>query len=291
MIQRRQEMRFSTTRGAYIAPTILSNSHRRFTTTNKMIESMNIIRSEVVCMASVSDDGRSTNPTATYSLKETQSLVETAMLAALSGLAYLLGSLLKFENTVGYFLPLPIILSSFRSSNGSSGWKTMSATTFLLIVLLGPLKALSYLLLHGLVAATLGSLWTQKVGWWVSISASSMVRMLGQLAYLHLSSVTMNENFFGIVLHNVHSMLDQISATIGATGAPSSTAVACMLFSLLLVNSVIYCFLLHVIYRLVLQSMGFKLGPLPGFVRGYLYAGMSEEQRRQIEDQMQSNTT
>ena len=213
------------------------------------------------------------------------------MLAALSGLAYLLGTLLKFENTVGYFLPLPIILSSFRSSSGSSGWKTMSATTFLLIVLLGPLKALSYLLLHGAVAATLGSLWTKKVGWWVSISASSMVRLLGQLAYLLLSSVTMNENFFGIVLNNVHSMLDQISATIGATGAPSSTAVACMLFSLLLVNSIIYCFLLHVIYRLVLQSMGFQLGPLPGFVKGYLYAGMSQEQRQKVEEQMLSKSS
>lgn len=213
------------------------------------------------------------------------------MLAALSGLAYLLGSLLKFENTVGYFLPLPIILSSFRSSNGWSGWKTMSATSFLLVVLLGPLKALSYLLLHGLVAATLGALWTKKVGWWLSITASSIVRMLGQLAYLLLSSITMNENFFGIVLHNVHSMLDQISATIGSTGAPSSTAVACMLFSLLLVNSVIYCFLLHVIYRLVLQSMGFQLGPLPGFVKGYLYAGMSAEQRQQMEDQQMQNKT
>ena len=251
-------------------------------------------RSDVSCHADASMDasvsssslhespGIETGPP--YSLKETQALVETAMLAALGGLAYLLGSLLKFENTVGYFLPLPIILSSFRSS-GSSGWKTMSATTFLLIVLLGPLKALSYLLLHGSVAATLGSLWTMKVGWWASITVSSMVRMLGQLAYLLLSSVTMNENFFGIVLNNVHSMLDQISAAVGATGAPSPSAVACMLFALLLVNSVIYSFLLHVAYRLILQSMGYQLGPLPGFVQGYLYAGMNEEQRRQLDEQ------
>ncbi len=31
--------------------------------------------------------------------------------------------------------------------------------------------------------------------------------------------------------------------------------------------------------------MGFETGPLPGFVRKYLYAGMSEEQQQQLEEQ------
>lgn len=69
---------------------------------------------------------------------------------------------------------------------------------------------------------------------------------------------------------------DQISAAVGWAGAPSTTAVACFMFALLLVNSLIYCFLLHVVYRLILQAMGFDLGPLPGIVRKYLYAGMPE---------------
>ena len=56
-----------------------------------------------------------------------------------------------------------------------------------------------------------------------------------------------------VILNNVYSMLDQISVAVGSSGAPSTSAVACLLFSLLLVNSVIYCFLLHVVYRLILQ--------------------------------------
>ena len=68
---------------------------------------------------------------------------------------------------------------------------------------------------------------------------------------------------------------------------------ASLLFSLLLVNSAIYCFLLHVVYRLVLQGMGYSLGPLPGIVSKYLYAGMSPEARVQLEvaqQQRQSQT-
>ena len=54
------------------------------------------------------------------------------MLAAVSGLAYLISTVLKIENTVGYFLPLPVVLACMRSGVGS-GWKTMMATAFLLV--------------------------------------------------------------------------------------------------------------------------------------------------------------
>jgi hypothetical protein len=54
------------------------------------------------------------------------------MLAAVSGLAYLVATILKLENTVGYFLPLPVVLAAMRSGHGV-GWKTMGATAFLLV--------------------------------------------------------------------------------------------------------------------------------------------------------------
>lgn len=53
------------------------------------------------------------------------------MLAAVSGLAYLLSTLLKLDNSIGYFLPLPIVIASMRSGIGA-GWNTMLATAFLL---------------------------------------------------------------------------------------------------------------------------------------------------------------
>lgn len=49
--------------------------------------------------------------------------------------------------------------------------------------------------------------------------------------------------------------------------------ITCMIFALLLVNGICYVFLLHVIYHVILGSMGFRLGPLPKFVAKYVYAG------------------
>lgn len=61
-----------------------------------------------------------------------QKLVETAMLAAVSGLAYVVSTILKLDNTLGYFLPLPIVIAALRSGP-AAGWSTMSATGFLLV--------------------------------------------------------------------------------------------------------------------------------------------------------------
>jgi hypothetical protein len=61
-----------------------------------------------------------------------QVLVETAMLAAVSGLVFLLSTLLKLDNSLGYLLPMPIAIAALRSG-AAAAWKTMTATSFLLI--------------------------------------------------------------------------------------------------------------------------------------------------------------
>lgn len=74
-------------------------------------------------------------------------------------------------------------------------------------VLLGPLRAITYVLMHGGLAAALGSMWVWQWPWAASILAGAGLRMAGQLGYLVLSSLTMNENLFAVMLANVHNLL------------------------------------------------------------------------------------
>ena len=176
------------------------------------------------------------------------------MLAAVSGLAYALATTMHLEGYLGYFLPLPVILSALRSGP-AAGRKTMTATAFLLLgepstewlgcvhlmcgdaevdspgmlwilslasacvvhILLplhvrtaapaaslvpdlrspaiqlltllapkldlvcpqccwGPIKALSYLFTHGVMAATLGFTWSRRMGWLAGVALGSTVR-------------------------------------------------------------------------------------------------------------------
>ena len=43
-------------------------------------------------------------------------------------------------------------------------------------VLLGPIKALSYLFTHGVMAATLGFTWSRRMGWLAGVVLGSIVR-------------------------------------------------------------------------------------------------------------------
>jgi hypothetical protein len=56
-----------------------------------------------------------------------------------------------------------------------------------------------------------------------------------------------------------------------------------MIFALLSVNALCYNFLLHVMYHIVLSVMGFKMGPLPGIVKKYLYAGLPQQAEQAVE--------
>ena len=71
--------------------------------------------------------------------------------------------------------------------------------------------------------------------------------------------------------------------SIGAQqkGAVVRFALVLPALALLLVNALCHVFLLHVIYHIILSSMGYKLGGLPGFIKKYLYAGMPQQQQQQ----------
>ncbi|KAK4410383.1 hypothetical protein Sango_0111300 [Sesamum angolense] len=100
--------------------------------------------------------------------QKTLRLVECAMFAAVSGLAFLLSNSLAIESLMfmcdcfphkyfACFFALPIVLSTMRWGI-AAGRKTMW-WQLLLFVLSGPVKAITYLLLHGLLGFAMGTFW------------------------------------------------------------------------------------------------------------------------------------
>ncbi|KAL8106007.1 hypothetical protein AgCh_029713 [Apium graveolens] len=129
---------------------------------------------------------------------KTLRLVECSMFAALGGLTYILSSSLAIENYFGCFFALPIVFSSMRWGL-SAGRKTMVATAILLLVLAGPIKALTYMLMYGFLGLTMGSLWRLRAGWGLSVGLSAIARALGASAYVVMLSFLIRENIFALV--------------------------------------------------------------------------------------------
>lgn len=61
-----------------------------------------------------------------------QVLVQTAMFAAVGGLAYTVAEVLKLQGYMGYLLPMPIVLSAMHSGPNVAR-KTLVATCMLLL--------------------------------------------------------------------------------------------------------------------------------------------------------------
>ncbi|KAK9841411.1 hypothetical protein WJX74_005258 [Apatococcus lobatus] len=198
------------------------------------------------------------------------------MMAAVGGLAFVLATTLKLEGYMGYFLPLPVVLSGMKA--GPTGArKTFTATLFLLLVLLGPLQAASYVFQHGLLAVVLGAAWAWRASWAVSVPLGALAKVGGTLGGIGLACFTLHENLFAVLLNNVYSLVDQLAAFVGASGAPSPAVIVCVVGSMLVVNALLYTALMHVLYAILLGNLGHPIA-VPTFVSKFL-------QKRQLGSQ------
>lgn len=74
-------------------------------------------------------------------------------------------------------------------------------------VLVGPVRAASFLLIYGFLSLALGISWSLKIPWTLSVPISSVARLIGYAAYLGLSSVMLGENLLALAIASVHSLL------------------------------------------------------------------------------------
>ncbi|XP_023549519.1 uncharacterized protein LOC111807999 [Cucurbita pepo subsp. pepo] len=189
--------------------------------------------------------------------KKTLAMVECSMFAALNGLVYFLSNSLALENYFGCFFCLPIVISSMRWGI-AAGRKTMVATFLLLLVLSGPVKALTFLLRHGLVGLTMGSLWRLGANWSTSIFLCTIVRALGAVGYVLISSFLIRENILALITINIHASLTLIFTASGVNLIPSMNAIYAIFGTLVMLNCGCFMFLLHLLYSIFLTRLGLK---------------------------------
>lgn len=189
--------------------------------------------------------------------KKTLRLVECAMFAAVTGLVYFLSNSLAIENYFGCFFALPIVISSIRW-NIAGGRKTMVATVMLLFILSGPVKALTYFLMHGLLGLAIGSLWRMKASWRLSIFLCTMVRALGLIGYVLTSSFLIRENILAVITINIHASLSYVFTAMGLNLMPSMSLIYMIFGTVLLLNSGFFVLLLHILYSIFLTRLGMK---------------------------------
>eukprot|EP00210_Caulerpa_lentillifera_P008796 g8392.t1 len=160
----------------------------------------------VLCHSATSFVSSERTEAETYDFQSSRVLVETSMLAAVSAISQFLLGMLRLESYMYYILPFPLVLSSIRSGP-IAGRKTLMATFFLMLVIMGPTRALAYVVLFGPVGLGLGHLWHARWPWWFTVPICSAATVVSLFGFLFLLSYLIQENVFKLVIFNVYSVI------------------------------------------------------------------------------------
>jgi len=183
----------------------------------------------------------------------TRMVVETAMLAAMTGLSFHLSASFRLETYLGSLFPLPNVVASARWGD-IAAWRTLLVAFLLLTLLSGPLRASNYACLHGFTGLALGLCWKRKFSWVQSVPISALARTVGVFSSLAVSSLVIRENVLRLMVQQVYALIDQICATLGATFVPNMTAILCVAFVFVILNSLSYTLILHLVYSIALVT-------------------------------------
>ena len=212
-------------------------------------------------------------------VEETRAIVEGGMMAAVGGLMYFGSILLRLDAHVASLYPLPVVLMCLRWNAGAAA-RCVAVTTLLLCAVAGPLRGLTYFFMNGALALVLGACWRRGVPWYASICACALARSAGVCGAIATTSALMRENLAAIFVANITSVLENVHASVsphlftsGRSAAlfdvPPGAIYACAGITIVL-NSIVYCLLLHLLYAIVLKLMGRMEGNVPGRVKKWL---------------------
>jgi uncharacterized protein YybS (DUF2232 family) len=193
------------------------------------------------------------------SSSQTLVVVETAFLASAASLIWLINYYFPIGPFLRLFFPLPIALVYLRWGARAS-WMTAIVSGLLLSVLMGPTRSIVFLMPYGVIGVQLGAFWRRGINWVFSILAGTLLGTIGFFFRFWLFSILLGEDLWLYVITQVTELADWLFVKLGLLAQPSVWFVQAIALGLIIINSMVYLFVVHLIALLVLDRLG---NPIP----------------------------
>jgi uncharacterized protein YybS (DUF2232 family) len=203
-----------------------------------------------------------TNPDSGGTKAETAAplrLVETAFLASTASLIWLVNYYFPLGPLLRVFFPVPIALVYLRWGYRAS-WMSALVSGLLLSVLMGPTRSILYVIPFGVMGVVLGGLWRHKASWFVSISLGALIGAIGFFFKFWLLSALVGQDLWVYVTAQVTEIVEWVFVKLGWLNVPSLSAIGAIAAGMILVNNIIYLFVVHLVALLLLDRLG---NPIP----------------------------
>ncbi|MEG4630436.1 DUF2232 domain-containing protein [Microcoleus sp. AR_TQ3_B6] len=186
-------------------------------------------------------------------------LVETAFLASTASLIWLVNYYFPLGPLLRVFFPIPIALVYLRWGNRAA-WMTAFVSGLLLSVLMGPTRSILYVIPFGIMGVALGGLWRRKASWSLSISVGALIGTVGFFFRFWLLSALVGQDLWVYVTAQVTEIVEWVFVKLGWLSVPSVSTIGAIAAGMILVNNIVYLFVVHLVALLLLDRLG---NPIP----------------------------
>lgn len=171
------------------------------------------------------------------------------------------------------FFALPIALAVMRWQ-WRTGVMTAIVASLLLTILVGPTRSVVYLMPYGVLGLQQGRAWCENRSWYRSVLSGTVICTGGLIFQLLLSSVLLGENLWAYLTIQltsfVNTILDLTLSPLGTFMSAPLWLIQVALVGVILLNSLVYTFTVHLVASLLVNRFGCALPEPPTWVRKLL---------------------
>lgn len=186
-------------------------------------------------------------------------MVETAFLASTAALIWLINFYFPIGPVLRIFFSIPIALIYLRWGSRAA-WMGALVSGLLLSVLMGPPRSLLYLMPFGLMGVVLGLLWRRKAGWPFSIAIGTILASFGFFFRIWLTSLLLGDDLWLYSTTQATALINWFCEKLGILFQPSVLLVQIIVVLMVVLNNLIYLFVVHLVAWFLLDRLG---NPIP----------------------------
>ncbi|HEY9693487.1 MAG TPA: DUF2232 domain-containing protein [Oculatellaceae cyanobacterium] len=187
------------------------------------------------------------------------SMVETAFLASTASLIWLINYYFPLGPLLRIFFPIPIALVYLRWGHRAS-WMSALVSGLLLSVLMGPTRSILFFIPYGLMGVQLGALWRRGSNWLLSIGIGGLIGTFGFFFRFWLLSILLGEDLWVYLMTQITEIAEWVFVKLGFLAQPNLLLVQAIALAMVILNNMIYLFVVHLVALLLLDRLG---NPIP----------------------------
>jgi uncharacterized protein YybS (DUF2232 family) len=135
---------------------------------------------------------------------------------------------------------------------------------------MGPTRSILYVIPYAVMGVQLGAFWQRRMGWGLSVTVGAIIDTFGFFFRFWLLSIFLGEDIWVYVTSQIAQFLEWGFVQLGLLAQPSLWLVQAIAFATVVLNSIIYVFVVHLVSLLILNRLGNPIPSPPRWVQTIL---------------------